>query len=93
MLTLRQGPGTRTRDKDQGAPKAREKNGPVISILRRFLTQRFLTFQCVSCVKIKDTDDVVPVNPVWTGGGGGKMTLRVFAKYLKNDLADLHETL
>ena len=25
------------------------------------LTQRFLTFRCVPCVKIKDTDDVLPV--------------------------------
>ena len=31
-------------------------------------------------------------NPIWTGGGGGKMApLRVFAKYLKNGSADLHE--
>ena len=27
------------------------------------LTQRFLTFRCVPCVKIKDTDDVLPVKP------------------------------
>ena len=33
------------------------------------------------------------LNPVWTGeGGGGKMLPMVFAKYLKIDLADLHET-
>ena len=31
------------------------------------------------------------VNPIWTGGGA-KGPLRVFAKYLKNGLADLHET-
>ena len=29
------------------------------------------------------------VNPIWTGG---MAPLRVFAKYLKNGLADLHET-
>ena len=29
--------------------------------LRLLLTQRFLTFWCVACVKIKDTDDVLPV--------------------------------
>ena len=35
------------------------------------------------------------LNPIWTGGGGGgKMaSLRVFAKYLKNSLANLYETL
>ena len=27
------------------------------------------------------------------GGGGGKMPLRVFAKYLKDGLPNLHETL
>ena len=33
-------------------------------------------------------------NPIWTGGGGGKMApMRVFAKYLKHGLADLHQTL
>ena len=31
------------------------------------------------------------VNTIWTGGGGGGMA--AFAKYLKNGLADLHETL
>ena len=34
--------------------------------------------------------------PIWTlgRGGGGKMALmRVFAKYLRNGLADRHETL
>ena len=36
---------------------------------------------------------IAVLNPIWAGGGGGKMApLRVFAKYLKNDLADLHET-
>ena len=29
--------------------------------LRLLFTQRFLTFRCVRCVKIKDTDDVLPV--------------------------------
>ena len=30
------------------------------------------------------------VNPIWTRGGGGQNgPLRVFAKYLKNGLADL----
>ena len=29
--------------------------------LRLLLTQRFLAFWCVPCVKIKDTDDVFPV--------------------------------
>ena len=29
--------------------------------LRLLLTQRFLTFRCVWWVKIKDTDDVLPV--------------------------------
>ena len=34
------------------------------------------------------------LNPIWTGGGGSKMDpLKIFAKYLKNDLVDLHETL
>ena len=36
------------------------------------------------------------LNPIWTlgggGGGGQNGLLRVFAKYLKNGLADLHET-
>ena len=31
------------------------------------------------------------LNPIWTGGGNDP--LRVFAKYLKNGLANLHETL
>ena len=45
-------------------------------------TQQFLTFPCVPCVKMKETDDVLPVNPKSTGlfspgvalerwGGGG----------------------
>ena len=29
--------------------------------LMLLLTQRFLTLRCVWCVKIKDTDDVLPV--------------------------------
>ena len=29
--------------------------------LKALLTQRFLTFRCFPCVKIKDTDDVSPV--------------------------------
>ena len=32
-------------------------------------------------------------NPIWAGGGGQNAPLRVFAKYLKNGLVDLHETL
>ena len=28
---------------------------------RLLLTQRFLTFGCVPCVKVKDTDEVLPV--------------------------------
>ena len=31
-------------------------------LLRRLLTQRFLTFRCVPCVNIKDSDDVLSVN-------------------------------
>ena len=32
--------------------------------------------------------------PIWTGGGGGQNgPLRVFAKYLKNGLANLDESL
>ena len=34
-------------------------------------------------------------NPIWTGGGGGrgaKCPPQGFAKYLKNGLANLHET-
>ena len=31
------------------------------------------------------------LNPIWTGGA--KMPLRVFAQYLENCVADLHETL
>ena len=42
-------------------------------------------------------DDIVSeciLNPIWTGGGeGAKWPLKVFAKYLRNGLADLHETL
>ena len=34
------------------------------------------------------------INPIWTWGGGEQNApLRVFAKYLKNGLANLHETL
>ena len=34
------------------------------------------------------------INPIWTGGGGrARCPLRVFAKYLKNSLANLYETL
>ena len=32
-------------------------------------------------------------NPIWTGGGGQNGPPEGFAKYLKNGLADLHETL
>ena len=33
------------------------------------------------------------LNLIWTGGGGGQNgPLRVFAKYLKNVLANLYET-
>ena len=31
------------------------------NVSRLLLTQRFLTFRYVPCVKIKDTDDVLPV--------------------------------
>ena len=40
-----------------GSLKTDRVNGP----LRLLLTQRFLTFRYVPCVKIKDTDDVLPV--------------------------------
>ena len=30
-------------------------------VLRLLLTQRFLKFRCIRCVKIKDTDNVLPV--------------------------------
>ena len=34
------------------------------------------------------------LSPIWTGGGGAKMApMWVFAKYLKNGLANLYETL
>ena len=34
------------------------------------------------------------LNPIWTGGAGGQNgPLMVFAKYLKNGLDNLHETL
>ena len=33
----------------------------LLSELRLLLTQRYLTFRCVPCVKIKDTDDVLPI--------------------------------
>ena len=33
---------------------------------------------------------MILIPPIWTGGQNGP--LRVFAKYLKNGLADLHET-
>ena len=32
-----------------------------LSLLRLLFTQQFLTFRCVWCVKIKDTDDILPV--------------------------------
>ena len=33
------------------------------------------------------------INHIWTWGAGKMAPLRDFAKYLKNGLADLHETL
>ena len=41
-----------------------------IDQLRRLLTQRFLTFRCVLCVKIKDTDEVLPVKEGRNSRGG-----------------------
>ena len=38
-----------------------DKSHRVIVALSLLLTQRFLTFRCVPCVKIKDTDDVLHV--------------------------------
>ena len=32
-----------------------------IILFKALLTQRFSTFRCVPCVKIKDTDDVLPI--------------------------------
>ena len=34
--------------------------GGVFEVLMLLLTQRFLTFRCVPCVKIKNTDIVLP---------------------------------
>ena len=46
----------------QKIPKVRHPCfDPPCSQLRLLLTQRFLTFRCVPCLKIKDTDDVLPV--------------------------------
>ena len=35
-------------------------NPPLVTILRLLLIQRFLTFRCIPCVKIKNTDIVLP---------------------------------
>ena len=65
----------------------------------------FQTFQLLSAESIIPTQEeslmgegekviiLWRVNPVWTGHGGQNGPLRVFAKYFKNRLADLNETL
>ena len=41
--------------------KTNYKSEREINLLRLLLTQRFLTFRCIPCVKIKNTDIVLPV--------------------------------
>ena len=44
-------------------------------------------------VKSKDVNSkIFNFNHIWTGRGGKNGPLRAFAKYLKNGLANLHET-
>ena len=41
--------------------KIATQRSSVFEVFRLLLTKRFLTFRCVLCLKIEDTDDVSPL--------------------------------
>ena len=49
-----------------------DKSHRVIVALRLLLTQRFLTFRCVPCVKVKDTDNFFPLKKARNSRDGNR---------------------